>query len=121
MDDQVRLSIEPLAPAKWFDHPLTGAGFQVAHLEPARDEDLQRECMRTDGTLDQTAFAQRVAAECLKGWTGIGDKTSLLPCNAENIARFMKHHALTIGQWIILRARSLQHFREEALDAAKKD
>lgn len=119
MEGGVRISLEPLEDARWVTHEATGARFKIAALDADRDNTLTRECRFVDGQLDMIAFAHKVAARCVLDWQYVGDKDVAVPCNPENLARFMKYHAITIGPWIIRQARSLDHFRREETEAAK--
>ncbi len=116
---KIRLSLEPLELSRWEMHEATGAQFLIAPLDAARDQDLTRQCHREDGTLDSVAFARLVAVDCVKDWKGVGDKGVAVPFNQDNLTRFMKYHAITIGPWIIRRSRSMDHFLIEEKTAAK--
>ncbi len=117
---KIKLSIKPLQAALERTHS-SGAVFNIAPLPGERDQELTRECSDIYGNVQPVLFARAVAKECLKGWKHIGDETGELVCSEQNIDEFARNHATTIMPWIIREARSVEHYREQELVAAKKD
>ncbi len=117
---KIRLSLKPLADARWEKEPQTGAEFQIAPLSGTRDREITQDCQDNYGVVDPLLFADKVAQECLKSWRGVGDGEHELPCNPENIKQFIHWHGTTLGPWLIRKARSLDHYREQEVEAAKK-
>lgn len=118
---KIKLSIKPLQEALERTHPGSGAVFTIAPLKGERDRELTVECSDLYGIINPVLFARAVAKECCKGWKHIGDASGEQPCNEANIDEFARNHATNIMPWFIREARSVEHYREQELDAAKKD
>lgn len=118
---KIKLFLKPLAAAREETHPGSGAAFLIAALSGERDHELTRECADLYGNVDNLRFAHAVGKECIRGWKGVGDPSGELPCNEENIKAFVNAHAVGIMPWVIRHARSLEHYREAEVEAAKKD
>jgi len=116
-----KLSIKPLKEALERTHPNSGAKFTIAPLAGERDQELTRECSDMYGNVNAVLFARLVAKECIKGWSGVGEGDVETVCNETTVDEFARNHCSTIMPWIIREARSIEHYREQELDAAKKD
>lgn len=118
---KIKLSLKPLQVARWETHEPTGVRFLVAPLIGERDAELQRECTTMMGNLDVSSFNAKVCPEVLKGWEGIGDAETgtETPCSPEAVKEFIKTHLEMIVPWIVRKARSLDHYRKEEVEAAK--
>lgn len=119
MATKVKLSIKPLQEAIECVHLASGAAFRIAPLSGERDQELTRQHTDYAGTLDVYRFSLDVCKECLKGWKGVGDATGELACNEQNVSLFVQAHAVTIVPWILRQARSLEHYRQAEVEAAK--
>lgn len=115
----IKLSLRPLHDAIWKTHDPTGAEFEIMPLVGALDQELTEKATNFAGQLDMHAYGQLVAPEIIRNWRGIGDASGPLPCNPENLKVFVKHHCLTIMPWVIRQARSMEHYREQEITAAK--
>lgn len=118
---KIRLSLKPIAEARWETEPTTGAKFLIAPLPGDEDHDIQQDSSDVMQNVDPVLFAEKVALAKIKGWEGVGDPSSdtELPANADNIKAFARTHALGIMVWIIRRARSLDHYRQQEIAQAK--
>lgn len=118
----VKLSLEPLAPAREETHPDTGAVFSIAALSGERDHEITRECTDMYNVTDVKLLSHAIVGECLKGWKYVGNaKGEEMPCTPENVKRFVDVHLVGIVPWLVRRARSIEHYRIAEVDAAKKD
>lgn len=117
---QIKISLEPLQDALWQTHEPTGAAFLIAPLDGEADQDITRECTDISGNVDSVLFAVKVAKRCGRGWKGVGGKQGELPCNEDNLEKFARKHAFTIMPWFIRRSRSLDHYRVQEVEEAKK-
>lgn len=119
----MRLLLNPKAEAEWFDHHETGARFKVRPVAPDQYDKIRRACLRKDGTLDVAKWGGEFADAAIEDWEGIGDSDSDTPaeCNDKNRRMFGRNQAVNIMPWIIEQATSLDRYRIEEEDAAKKD
>ncbi len=123
---KILLGLAPIVEARWETYPgVSGSGirFLIAPLTGEEDHDLQRECSDLMGVLDHKLFAQKFALAKLKSWEGIGDAKSgqETACNEVSIKAFVAMHLQSILPWMIRRARSLDHYMQQEVEAAKKD
>lgn len=118
---KINISLTPRADAAWFTHEETGARFKVSPMDAETDQRFNRESTSDDGRFDLLAFYGRVVQNHLKDWEGFNDQGNPAPCNEENRRLMMKFNATRFGPFICASARSLDHFREVEVDAAKKD
>ncbi len=110
---KIKLSIKPVKEFIESAEPQTGVKFRIAALSGERDHEIQRECSDLMGNINTQLHAEKVCAECIKGWDAVE------PCNAENIKTFVKWHGQGVAQWVVRRARSIEHYVTEEIEAAK--
>lgn len=110
---KIKLSLTPVKEYREESEPQTGAKFKIAALSGERDSEILRECSDLMGNVNTQLHAEKVCLECIKGW----DVEP--PCNAENIKTFVKWHGQGLALWVVRRARSIEHYVIEELEAAK--
>lgn len=118
---KIKLSLDPIHEAVWRTHPDTGAEFEIVPLSGDDDEELLGRCRNVLGQVDIHTFGQLVVPKVLRNWRGVGGGTTEHPCNAETIKKFVSRHCRSIVPWILAEARSIDHYRQQEIDEAKKD
>lgn len=116
---KIKLSLKPLQEARWEKHEPTGTEFLVAPLPGVLDQEITRDTSDIYGNVDPIAFGHQAAPHVVKGWRGIGMDGAEVPLNEANLKLFVDSHGVTIMPWILRRARSLDHYRVQEIDAAK--
>lgn len=118
---KIKLSLKPLAEARWETHETTGAEFLIAPLIGELDQELVDKASNMMGQVNSLLFAGLAAPQIVKDWRHVSDeKGEPAACNEQNLKTFVAHHGLTIMPWIIRRSRSLDHYRHEEGEEAKK-
>lgn len=69
---------------------------------------------------DSVAYAEGVGIACIKSWSGVVDDSgNPVPCTVENVRRFMR---IEVAQnFVFKKVKSLEMYRRDEVDAAKKD
>lgn len=118
---KILLSLTPIAPARWETSPASGVKYLVAALSGERAAELRRDCSDMLGNLNEQYFTEKVCAECLKDWQGIGDaKTKTeTACSPEAVKLFAKQHGEGEARFVVRRAQSIAHYVDEEVEAAK--
>lgn len=117
----MKLLLNPKAEAQWFDEPQTGARFLVRAINPETYENLRRKSNGADGKFSAAKWGQNFAEAAIEDWDGVGDGDTPAECTAANRRVFGKHQAFNMIPWIVDRATSLDRYRAEEEEAAKKD
>lgn len=118
----VKLLLNPAAESRVCIHPGTGVEFSIRTITPERYTELRRAAIKGDDFLDVNKWNGDMAVEVIAGWgDDVGDKNGPLPCNEENKRIFGCNQASNIMPWIIDQACSLDNYRIEEEQAAKKD
>ncbi len=118
---KMTLSLTPLKDGRWEIHEPTGIRIKVAALTAEVDSALSREAEDARGNVDGLKFARLVAPKVILDWQNVRDGAIDAACTPENIDRFVTAHGNRLMPWLIGRARSVDHYREEETEAAKKD
>lgn len=118
---KIYLSLTPIKDAVWKTHTDSGAEFEIVPLPGDVDEQLMQQCSNFANQVDMNAFSQLVAPKIVRNWRGVGDKGVSAPCNPDTLKAFAKAHLRTIFPWLLLQARSIEHWRGEEIEAAKND
>lgn len=121
MQKKMSLSLTPLKDGRWETHEPTGIRIKVAALSAEVDTALSREAEDSAGRVDGLKFARMVAPKVILAWENVRDGAGDAPCTPENIDRFVSAHGQRLMPWVIARARSVDHYCEEEIEAAKKD
>lgn len=118
---KMTLSLTPIKEGRWELHEPTGIRLKIAALSAVVDSQLSREAEDSAGRVDGMKFAQLVAPKVILDWENVRSGDTPAPCTPENIERFVAAHGQRLMPWVIARARSVDHYREEETEAAKKD
>jgi hypothetical protein len=105
----------------WKLHKESGARFLIRPVTPARYGELRKLAMDGTGRVDFVAFCGLIVHDAIGGWKDVGTAQDELPCDEPNRKAFAANHATTIMPWAIDEATSLDRYRVEELDEAKKD
>lgn len=116
---KLKLSLKPLQASRWEKHEPTGVEFNIAALSGELDDELTRKNSDLYGNVQSMAFAHDVAPHIIKGWRGVGSDGVELPVNEQTLKDFVNAHGVTVMPWVIRRSRSLDHYREQEIEAAK--
>lgn len=116
---KIRLSLKPVQESRWETHEPSGVEFNIAALPGETDDELTRKHSDIYGNVQPIAFAQAVAPLIIKGWRGVGEDGVEVPVNEQTLKNFVAAHGVTVMPWVIRRARSLDHYREQEIEAAK--
>ncbi len=116
---KIRLTLSPTKEAVWRTHPDSGAEFEVMPLSGADDEEMLSKCRNVFGQVDIHTFGQMAAPKVIRNWRGVGAGNVEEACTPESIKKFVTAHCRSILPWILQEARSLDHYREEEIEAAK--
>lgn len=117
---KIKLSLKPLVEARWETHEASGAEFLIAPLSGELDQEITDKSSNMMGGVNHLLFAQLAAPHIIRNWRGVTDGDNPAVVNEESLKLFVNNHAMTIMPWIIRRARSLDHYRREEVEEAKK-
>lgn len=116
------LLLNPKEKAVWVTHDATGARFKIKVMDSTEIDALEAQATEKDGvTVDFPRLAERFAVECIEDWEKVGDQGAAVPCSEANRIQLARAHHNTIVAWLMRQARSLDNFKHEELEAAKKD
>ena len=117
----MKILLNKEAESKFETHLDTGAAFKIRAVSPARYDEIRRKSLRSNGDLDLAKWGANFAAVAIMEWEGVGDDNNEAECNEANRRLFGEKQALNIMPWIIERSMSLDKYRVEEDEAAKKD
>lgn len=123
MSEKILLSIEAVTPTRWVTDAATGAQFEVAPLPSDEDEAATQKHTDMLGRLNVIAFGMDVLVERgkLKAWRHVGAKASPAACSPENVKLLLTNQGRRLVPFLVGECRSIEHYRVEEVEAAKKD